>query len=64
MNQQKKKTQEPQVLYLGRWINKSTFRAFVYNEDGEKLANSYAEYESLIASGLWLAEKLDAPSSN
>ena len=46
--------------YLGRWFDKSSFRVFVYNEKGEqKLAGSYAEFESLIASGIWFAEKPD-----
>jgi hypothetical protein len=46
-----------QVMYLGRWVDKKTFRAFVYGESGQKLANSYTEYEDLIASGIWYAEK-------
>ena len=49
---------EGQFNYLGRWVNKEHFRAFVYNEQHEqKLADSYKEFESLIASGLWYAEK-------
>lgn len=43
-----------QVMYLGRWVDKDLFRAFVYNIDGDKkLANSYYEFESLISSGIW-----------
>jgi hypothetical protein len=49
-----------QVLYLGKWVDKSSFGAFVYNDkDEQKLANNYAEYESLIASGIWFATKPD-----
>lgn len=45
---------EEQFLYLGRWVDKKGFRAFVYNKQGEqKLADSYQEFENLIASGLW-----------
>ena len=52
---------EGQFQYLGRWINKENFRAFVYNEKCEqKLANSYQEFESLTASGIWFASKPDA----
>jgi hypothetical protein len=46
-----------QVLYLGRWVEKATFRTFVYNDKEQKLANSYHEFEELIASGLWFTEK-------
>ena len=58
---QLKRTPEPQMMYLGRWVNRKGFRAFVYGDQGKKLANSAEEFESLIASGLWLAEKPDAP---
>jgi len=49
---------DEQFYYLGRWVNKSQFKAFVYNEkDESKLANSYDEFESLVSSGLWFSEK-------
>jgi hypothetical protein len=49
-----------QFLYLNRWVDKKSFRAFVYNEKGEqKLANSYAEFETLTNSGVWFASKPD-----
>lgn len=48
---------EPQFLYLGRWVNKKHFRAFVYNNQGQKLANSYEEYEKLVSTGLWFSSK-------
>lgn len=64
MNQQPKKVvniHDGQAQYLGRWVDKATFRTWVYNaKDEQKLAESYAEYESLIASGLWHATKPDA----
>jgi hypothetical protein len=50
---------EKQVFYNGRWINKKYFRAYVYNETDEKLANTYDEYEKLIGSGLWVSDKKD-----
>jgi len=56
MKQKKEQTPE-QVPYLGRWVDKTHFRAFVYNENEQKLAGSWEEYEKLIASGLWFAEK-------
>ncbi len=50
-----------QFQYLGRWVDKANFRAFVHDKAGkEKLANSYTDYESLISSGLWFASKEDA----
>ena len=61
--QQKTKinSSEGQFQYLNRWVNKEHFRAFVYNEKGEKkLANSYQEFESLTTSGLWFSSKPDA----
>ena len=49
---------EGQFQYLGRWVNKEHFRAFVYNDKGEqKLADSYNEFESLTESGIWFASK-------
>lgn len=46
-----------QVFYNDRYVDRATFRAFVYNFEGEKLANSYDEYEELISSGLWFSDK-------
>ena len=46
-----------QVLYLGRWVSREHFRAFVYNNEGQKLAKSYQEFSDLVSSGLWSAEK-------
>lgn len=48
-----------QVMYLTRWVSRNNFRAFVYNETEQKLANSYDEYTSLIESGLWFSQKED-----
>jgi hypothetical protein len=61
MQKEVKKPSE-QVLYMGRWVDKKSFRAYVYNEKTEKLANSYEEYEELVTSGLWFTEKPDASS--
>lgn len=63
MNQsvKKKNLHEDQVFYRNRWVSKKYFRTFVYDEKGnQKLANSYPEYESLMASGLWYSSKPDA----
>lgn len=38
-------------------MDKENFRAFVYNDKQQKLANNFNEFENLIASGLWFAEK-------
>lgn len=54
-----KEVREGQFQYLGRWVDKSTFRAFVYGKNGESLlANSYEDFERLISSGLWFASKV------
>ena len=51
---QNKDDVKKQVMYLGRWVDRELFRAFVYKSDGgKKLAKSYAEFESLISSGVW-----------
>lgn len=43
-----------QFEYLGRWVSKLNFRAFLYNENGgQKLVNNYAEYEDAVTSGIW-----------
>lgn len=57
MNQKKNRPPEGQVLYLNRWVDKSSFRAFVYNDSEQKLANSYNEFQELLASGLWFMTK-------
>ena len=57
MNQSKDEANNPQVLYQNRWVSKKHFRAFVYNGESQKLANTYDEYESLIKSGLWFSSK-------
>lgn len=56
MNQENK-TERKQVYYNGRWVDKDHFRAFVYGKDEIKLANSYKEYENLIATGTWFSSK-------
>lgn len=48
-----------QVMYQGRWVRKDHFRVFVYNENEQKLANSFDEYTKLIESGLWFSCKED-----
>ena len=49
----------PQILYLGRWVDRKHFKVFVYNSTGEKLAQNYDEFIALISSGVWFAEKKD-----
>lgn len=54
---QRKAKPPEQVMYNNRWVDKSTFRAFVYSDNECKLANSYSEFESLIATGTWFVSK-------
>lgn len=64
MNQEVKKPKQNdgQFYYLDRWVDKKSFRAFVYNEKNEtKLANSYDEFEHLISSGLWFEKIPELP---
>lgn len=47
-----------QFLYMGRWVDKNYFSAFVYDKDGNKqLAPSYEIYIKLTQSGLWFDER-------
>jgi hypothetical protein len=58
----KNDSHEGQFLYLGRWIDKNTFRAFVYNDKGEsRLATNYPEFENLTASGVWFPSRESVP---
>lgn len=53
--------EEKQFEYLGKWVNKEHFRAFVYNGKGEQqLAKSHAQFEQLISSGIWFASRAEA----
>jgi len=54
IKQEKVKNSSGQFNYLGRWVDKEHFRAFVYGLNGQKtLADNYDEYEKLISSGIW-----------
>ena len=56
LNRKEPKTQ--QVLYLDKWCDRKSFRAFVYDVNlNQKLAESYDEYEDLVASGIWFSTK-------
>ena len=55
---------DTQVLYLGRWVSREHFKAFVYNSSGQKLMNNYEEFSEAISSGTWFAEQKDIPKSN
>ncbi len=54
---QSKPVKAGQVEYLGRWVDRAHFCAFVYNKEGQRLAKSYDEFSNLLASGLWFASK-------
>ena len=72
MNSNKLIKKDNQFLYLGRWVDKEYFTAFVYDKNGnEKLAQSYKQFEDLISSGIWYASKpekdvkeMDAPKES
>ena len=53
--------QGTQVIYLGRSIAKDGFRVFIYGPNGQKkLVNSWSEFESHMASGVWFATEDEA----
>ena len=58
MFQKNKQQDDEQVFYNNKWIEKKYFRAFVYNaKNEEKLANSYDEYQKLLATKEWFSTK-------
>lgn len=56
-------TIDGQVLYQGRWVPRKYFRAFVYNSMGQKLCESYDEFQKDISSGIWWSEPLSTNSN-
>ncbi len=54
------KKPESLVQYKGKFVPKNSFRAFVHNAEGQYLANSYEEFEALIASKEWYVTKAEA----
>lgn len=64
MDQSKKRNAESaQVEYLGRWVDRQHFTAFVYNQTEQRLAKSYDEFSKLISSGVWFDSKESAQNS-
>lgn len=59
-----KALKEPQFMYLGRMVNKLHFRAFVYSNEGEKVAEGYDDFMDLINSGIWFSTKEELAVSN
>jgi len=56
----KSKAPNGQVQYLGRFVDRATFRAFVYKVNEQKLMKSYEEYEHHIMTGEWFCTLEDA----
>lgn len=49
------------VLYQGRMVPKHSFRAFVYNTQGEqRLAQNWTDYQQLMDSCVWFSTLDDA----
>lgn len=49
------------AVYLGRLVSKENFRAFVYAIDGgQRLVESWEEFEQHMETGLWFSTKEDA----
>ncbi len=52
------------AVYLGRLVSKENFRAFIYAPNGgQRLVESWAEFEANMESGVWFATKEDALAS-
>jgi hypothetical protein len=46
------------VVYENRKVPRDNFRVFVYGNDNKrKLVNSYDEFETAMATGVWFATK-------
>jgi len=49
------------AIYLGRIVSKDNFRAFIYAPNGgQRLVESWEEFEANMQSGLWFATPEDA----
>ncbi len=52
------------AIYKGRVVSKHHFRVFIYAPNGgQKLVESWDEFEQCMQSGLWFATKEDAFAS-
>lgn len=51
------------VTFLGRKVEKSSFRAFVFARNGDKkLARTWDEFLALTATGEWFADMTEIPA--
>ncbi len=55
---------EGQVLYMDRYVDRESFRTFVYQVGKEQLAKSYKEFKEMIASKVWHESKEDAQKAH
>lgn len=52
------------AIYLGRLVSKENFRAFIYAPNGgQRLVESWEEFEANMQSGVWFATPEDAQAS-
>ena len=52
------------AVYMGKVVDKKTFRVFVYSPEGaQKLVESWESYQNLMASGLWFSTKEEAKNA-
>jgi len=56
----KRTKHESQVLYNGKWVDKSLFRAFVFGKDQIKVANNWTEYQGYLSQGAWFESQEEA----
>jgi hypothetical protein len=53
-----------QVFYMGRWVNKDFFRAFIYDVNGaQKICNTYDDFELALGTGIWF-ESIEAANKS
>ncbi len=57
---QKNDIHEGQFEYLGRWVDKKHFCAFVYSGLNQRLVQNYEDFIEIIATGIWFASKQEA----
>jgi hypothetical protein len=57
---QKKDIHEGQFEYLGRWVDKEHFCAFIYSGRNQRLVQNYEDFVKYIESGIWFASKQEA----
>jgi hypothetical protein len=57
-------SEDTEIFYNGKKVLKEHFRAFLYGANSTRiLAHNYAEFQRLLATGVWFIEKDQIPNT-